>query len=142
MGGHVDHNQGSDGVEGRPDFMGLPRRIPWDRANLGSRQETDLFDTAAISGLTAGEMLWHAVSLDPDVIAAADFSRVGDLGGPLKFALHAQEFALHGADYALRGYVGERFVIDRLIADGHHLALAPLSNTPGLDLIVDVCRCR
>lgn len=82
-------------------------------------------------------MLWHAAAIDRNVLMAADFSRSADLGDPLAFAAAAGNFAVEGAGYSLRGYTAERFVMDRLIADGHDVALAQASNTPGLDLLVD-----
>jgi hypothetical protein len=110
---------------------------PWDRHALRPGQNGYLVEASAISALTAGEMLWHAVAINPDVIKAADFSRAADLGDPIAFAAHAQEFLVRGADYSLRGYVAERLVLNRLVADGHHVQLASTSNAPGLDLIVD-----
>jgi hypothetical protein len=110
---------------------------PWDRRALRPGRSGYLAEASAISALTAGEMLWHAVAINPDVIKAADFSRAADLGDPVAFAAHAQEFLIRGADYSLRGYVAERLVMDRLVADGHHVQLASESNTPGLDLVVD-----
>ncbi|PCH75202.1 MAG: hypothetical protein COC12_01620 [Rhodobacteraceae bacterium] len=105
----------------------------WDR----KRDMSDVTDAGLTAVLTAGEMLWHAMAIDPNVIAAADFSRAADLGDPLSFALEAQNFALRGAGYSLRGYTAERLALDQLVADGHDVALTELSNTPGLDLIVD-----
>lgn len=116
-----------------PECAGPPP-VPWNRKR---RRETDAQDALATGALTAGEMLWHAVAIDPTVISAADFSRATDLGDPFSFAWHAQEFLLRGSDISLRGYVAERLVMDQLVAQGHEVALAPLSNTPGLDLIVD-----
>lgn len=98
---------------------------------------TDVPDAVVALGLTAGEMLWHAAALDPNVMKAADFSRIEDIGDPMAFACAAADFLTVGAGWSLRGYTAERLVMDKLIADGHDVRLAEASNTPGLDLIVD-----
>ncbi|WP_162617620.1 hypothetical protein [Yoonia maritima] len=115
-----------------PPPAGAPP-APWST----KRVSTDVTDASLVVGLTAGEMLWHAVSLDANVMKAADFSRTEDLGDPLAFACRASDFVNAGAGWSLRGYTAERLVMDQLIADGHHVRLADASNTPGLDLIVD-----
>ena len=94
-------------------------------------------DPALIASLTAGKMLWHAISIDENVMKAADFSHAADLSDRLAFATEAQNFALERAGYSLRGYTVERLVLNKLVTDGHAVALAAASNTPGLDLIVD-----
>ncbi|WP_425044640.1 hypothetical protein [Primorskyibacter sp. S87] len=106
---------------------------PWNQ----SPHQLDVAETALVTSLTAGEMLWHAVAIDENVMQAADFSRAADLGDPLSFAAAAQSFVLKGAGYSLKGYAAERLVLDALVADGHDVELAEASNTPGLDLIVD-----
>jgi hypothetical protein len=98
---------------------------------------SDALDAATVGALTAGEMLWQAVAIDENVLKSADFSRAADLDNPIAFALNAHSFLAPGAAYSLRGYVAERLVMNQLIADGHDVALAEASNTPGLDLIVN-----
>jgi len=107
------------------------------KGSIFSDGQRDVLDGATIAFLTAGDILWHAAALDPNILKAADFSRSADLGDPLSFAASAQGFAVDGAHYNLRGYTAEVLVMDQLIADGHDVRLAPASNTPGLDLIVD-----
>ncbi len=106
---------------------------PWS----SKKMITDFPDAVVTLGLTAGEMLWHAAALDPNVMEAADFSRSEDIGDPMAFACNAADFITAGAGWSLRGYTAERLVMDKLIADGHNVRLAEASNTPGLDLIVD-----
>lgn len=106
---------------------------PWS----SKKMSTDIPDAIAAMSLTAGEMLWHAAALDPDVMAAADFSRSEDLGDPITFAYSAADFLSPGAGWSLRGYTAERLVMDKLIAEGHDVRLAETSNAPGLDLMVD-----
>lgn len=117
-----------------------PPPLPWNiipQNTTQSARQRDLLDGATITALTAGDMLWHAAALDQNILKAADFSRSADLGDPISFAASAQGFAVDGAHYSLRGYTAELLVMDQLIADGHDVRLAPESNTPGLDLIVD-----
>lgn len=106
---------------------------PWS----SKKMTTDFPDAIIALGLTAGEMLWHAAALDPNVMKAADFSRSEDIGDPMAFAYNAADFMTAGAGWSLRGYTAERLVMDKLIADGHDVRFAEVSNTPGLDLIVD-----
>ncbi|MDK3073554.1 hypothetical protein QO034_10560 [Sedimentitalea sp. JM2-8] len=106
---------------------------PWSSKKVTS----DFPDALAVLSLTAGEMLWHAAAIDPNVMKAADFSRSEDIGDPMAFACNAGDFLTFGAGWSLRGYTAERLVMDKLIADGHDVQLAEASNTPGLDLMVD-----
>ncbi|MBS8226881.1 hypothetical protein [Vannielia litorea] len=106
---------------------------PWSSKKI----TTDFPDAVVALGLTAGEMLWHAAALDPNVVEAAGFSRSEDIGDPMAFACNAADYMTAGAGLSLRGYTAERLVMDKLIADGHDVRLAEASNTPGLDLIVD-----
>lgn len=106
---------------------------PWS----SKKMSTDCSDAITTLGLTAGEMLWHLVALDPNVMKAADFSRTEEIGDPISFAYRAIDFLSPSAGWSLRGYTAERLVMDKLIADGHVVQLAEASNTPGLDLIVD-----
>ena len=114
-----------------------PPPAPWTLRTRRAHRGDDRSDAAAIAGVSAAEMLWHAAAIDPNVIAGADFHRAAEMGDPLNFALHAQAFAVPGADVQLRGYVAERLVLDRLVADGHDVTLAATSDMPGFDLIVD-----
>lgn len=116
-----------------------PGREPsqWGVAPEFTRQNVNLEDTTAVIGLTAAEMLYHAVSIDPQVLAAADFWRTADISNQLEFATHAMEFAVRGADIALRGFTAEQLVLGNLVAQGHHVTLPDSSSNPGFDLIVN-----
>ncbi|CRL10120.1 hypothetical protein NIT7321_00963 [Phaeobacter italicus] len=125
------------GITGRlagslPAPAGRPPE-PWS----SKKMTTDFPDATVALGLTAGEMLWHAAALDPNVMKAADFSRTEDIGDPMSFAFNVADCMTAGAGWSLRGYTAERLVMDKFIADGHDVRLAEASNTPGLDLIVD-----
>lgn len=119
-----------------PDDLPSPAGSPPPPWNVRPRDGA-FADAAIVFSLTAGEMLWHAVAIDENVLQAADFSRAADLSDPLSFAAEANGFLLEAAGYSLRGYVAERLVLDALVANGHDVVLAEASNTPGLDLIVD-----
>ncbi len=114
-----------------------PPPEPWHESRLPKATKADFTDALLAGTLTAGEMYWHAAAMNPDVIDAADFCRIDDLGDPVSFAANAQMFVSEAAGYSLRGYTAERLVMDRLVVDGHAVSLAPDSNTAGLDLIVD-----
>jgi hypothetical protein len=94
-------------------------------------------DTAAVASLTIGDMMFHAIAVDPAVLAAADFSRTLDLSTPLDLAAHISAFASKGAFVSLRGFSAEQIVRARLLEDGHSVALPESSTMKGFDLIVD-----
>jgi hypothetical protein len=72
---------------------------PW----ASKKMTSDFPDAVLALGLTAGEMLWHAAAIDPNVMKAADFSRAEDIGDPMAFALNAAEFMTAGAGWSLGG---------------------------------------
>lgn len=96
-------------------------------------------ETASVSVLTAGDMLFHAIAIDPAVLRAADFSRNLDLGGPFDLAAHASAFASEGSQTSLRGYTAEQVVLALLADEGRSVELAATSTTAGFDLLVDGC---
>lgn len=110
---------------------------PWNQRALSPDMKLDLSEAATAATLTAAEIYWHAAAIDPNVIVAADFSRSANLGDPLSFAWSAHDFASAGAGYSLRGYTAERLVRDHFVALGHAVTMDPLSNTAGLDLMLD-----
>ena len=110
---------------------------PWNQCAMSPDMKLDLSEVAAVATITAAEIYWHAAAIDPNVIVAADFSRIANLGDPLSFAWSAHDFASDGAGYSLRGYTAERLVRDHFVALGHSVTMDPLSNTAGLDLMLD-----
>ena len=120
------------------DIPRTPTGAPglWGVPIIGSG-DTRAQDAALVGGLTAGDMLYHAAAVDPSVLAAADFSRVGDFDTPLDLAAHLSDFALQGARISLRGYSAEQLVMAQLIEQGHDVTLAEGPTTAGHDLIVD-----
>jgi len=118
---------------------GSPDR--WER--LLHKDDEALPDMAAMGALTLGELLYNIHALDPDVLKAADFSRVEDLSDPTMFAAFAHKIdALAennhlGAISNLKGYVAEQVVASQLIQQGHVVTFPETSNEAGWDLDVD-----
>jgi hypothetical protein len=96
-----------------------------------------------VGGLTAGDILFDAVAIDPTVLRAADFSRSDDISDIFDFGIFAERIGSMAAESAagagnnLRGYVAEQIVAARLVEQGHVVTLASTSNNPGFDLVVD-----
>lgn len=112
-------------------------------AGVLSKSRGDALEMAALTALSAGDMLYNAVSIDPIVLAAADFSRSEDLGDIFKFGVFAErvgsmsEVEAAGAGNNLRGYVSEQLVAARLSEVGHVVSFPETSNNAGFDLFVD-----
>ncbi|MFC2993191.1 hypothetical protein [Halomonas tibetensis] len=98
---------------------------------------------AAMATLTVGDVLYSVAAVDPTVIAAADFSRVEDIGAGLSFAELAEQIragsdsTVLGGISQLKGYVAEKAVAAQLAAAGHTVSFPEVSNEPGWDLLVD-----
>lgn len=108
-----------------------------------SRSRGDAVEMVAVAGLSAGDMLYNAVSIDPMVLAAADFSRSEDIGDIFQFGAFAERIgsmtsvAAAGAGNNLRGYVSEQLVAARLAEVGYVVSFPATSNNAGFDLLVD-----
>lgn len=108
-----------------------------------SRDRGDAIEVATVAGLTAGDMIYNAVSIDPMVLDAADFSRSEDIADVFQFGAFAERIgsmavaAEAGAGNNLRGYVSEQLVAARLVEGGHVVTFPDTSNNPGFDLLVD-----
>ncbi|MEB2848111.1 hypothetical protein [Endobacterium cereale] len=108
-----------------------------------SKHRGDAAEVAAVAGLTAGDILYNAVSIDPMVLEAADFSRSEDIGDIFQFGAFAERIgsmtsaAAAGAGNNLRGYVSEQLVAARLTEVGHVVSFPETANNAGFDLLVD-----
>ncbi|MDR9759429.1 hypothetical protein RJJ37_07250 [Rhizobium redzepovicii] len=108
-----------------------------------SRSRGDAAEVVAVTSLTAGDMIYNAVSIDPMVLDAADFSRSEDIDDIFQFGAFAEKIgsmaaaASAGAGNNLRGYVSEQLVAARLAESGHVVTFPDTSNNPGFDLLVD-----
>ena len=123
------------GLPGQPEVDG------WARVMCeGDGAHSDM---AAMSALTLGELLYHLHVLNPQVLQAADFSRIPDLSDPLEFAAFAHAVASLGAEAQLgaisnlKGYVAEQVVASQLVQQGHIVEFPATANEPGWDLMVD-----
>jgi hypothetical protein len=100
-------------------------------------------EAVALAGLTIGDIVYSAASIDPNVIMAADFSRKEDLLGIFKFGAFANRVSDYsdarftGLENDLRGYIAESMVATRLIEQGYQVDRPEISNQPGFDLYVD-----
>jgi hypothetical protein len=107
------------------------------------RGTKDAVEVAAVAGITAGDILYNAVSIDPTVLNAANFSRSADIGDIFQFGAFAggigamASTAAAGAGNNLRGYVAEQIVAVRLVDNGHVVTFPDTANNPGFDLLVD-----
>jgi hypothetical protein len=123
------------GLPGQPEADGWARVM---REGDGAHS-----DMAAMSALTLGELLYHLHVLNPQVLQAADFSRMPDLSDPLEFAAFAHAVASLGAEAQLgaisnlKGYVAEQVVASQLVQQGHIVEFPATANEPGWDLMVD-----
>lgn len=123
------------GLPGQPEADGWARVM---REGDGAHS-----DMAAMSALTLGELLYHLHVLNPQVLQAADFSRIPDLSDPLEFAAFAHAVASLGAEAQLgaisnlKGYVAEQVVASQLVQQGHIVEFPATANEPGWDLMVD-----
>ncbi|NTF17629.1 hypothetical protein G6L37_04400 [Agrobacterium rubi] len=108
-----------------------------------SRSRGDLLETSAVGAMTAADMIYNVVLIDPTVLKAADFARSDDISDIFTFGAFADRLAQmtqrsqDGAENGLRGYVAEQIVAARLVESGHIVSLPPTSNNPGFDVIVD-----
>ena len=106
-----------------------------------SQQETQ--NAVALTAMTLGDVFYSAASIDPTVIAAADFSRIVEVDGPLAFSRLSEELlngtsgAVTGGISQLKGYVAERAIAGQLSAAGHTVSFPDASNSPGWDIMVD-----
>jgi hypothetical protein len=100
---------------------------------------------AAADGAVAGAALIHAaLSIDPHVVNAIEFSTAGHLRGvaDLDKYVHDHFFVapIHSADgwfERLTGYVAEQKAAAYLESTGHHIEFAPVPNQPVWDMLVD-----
>ena len=95
----------------------------------------------SVAGVSLLDAVYNALVIDPEVIAAADFSRKESIRDIFEFSGFAaqtramDEAAREGSEAALRGYTAEMYVASRL--SGHQVSLPENPNNPGVDLIVD-----
>ena len=115
----------------------------WERQNLDR-------DSVAIGTASIADLVYSLAAIDPEVVAAADFSRSDAIDDPFDFAVHLfnkldggwseRKEALMPAqgDIAqLKGFTMEQLAATKLVDDGHVVEMPVVPNQPGWDLIVD-----
>ena len=118
----------------RRNFLGL--------TSAATRQQ-ETQNALALTAMTLGDVFYSAAAIDPMVIAAADFSRLAEIDGPLAFSRLAEELlngtsgAVSGGINQLKGYVAERAIAGQLSAAGHTVSFPDASNSPGWDIMLD-----
>ncbi|TGD72177.1 hypothetical protein E4634_16040 [Mangrovimicrobium sediminis] len=93
-------------------------------------------NAVAMGVMTVGDMLYGLAQISPEAIAAANFSYLADIDGPLDFALLAAGMG-EGAATRLKGYMAEQVVAAKLQASGHVVSMPDSASEPGWDLLVD-----
>lgn len=116
---------------------------PLDHRQSGTSAQ-DLAEYGAYGAVTAAAITWSLASIDPDIVAAADFASDTAIHTGFDYAqyIHAHmdgfsQAAQEGFLARLQGYVGERFVADILVDQGHTVTQAATANQPIWDLLVD-----
>ncbi len=100
-------------------------------------------NAVALSAITVGDVLYSYASIEPAVLAAADFSYLADIDSHFSFAtlasamLEMSPTSALGAAARLKGYVAEQLVATELSALGHVVSFPDAANEPGWDLLVD-----
>jgi hypothetical protein len=100
-------------------------------------------NASILAALTLGDIAYSAAAIRPEVIAAADFSRLENLGDPVAFAEAAKKIVelapegFAGAMNNLKGYVAEQLVAAELVAQGHDVEFPETANQEGWDILVD-----
>ncbi|MBP2315562.1 hypothetical protein [Azospirillum soli] len=95
------------------------------------------------NALTAGDLLYDLLRIDPSVIDAVGFARTNGADDLAKFLIEAQrvhamaEASADGVLSNLQGYVAERMVAHRLLAMGADVEFPETANFPGADLFVN-----
>lgn len=117
-----------------PPAVAVPPGVWANPVNIRTTADADLL---AAGTLTLGDMLYHALAIDPKVLAAANFSRTLEIGDPIDFAANIGALLTEGARTSLRGYTAEQIVLARFVDQGHAVELPVASNTPGYDLLID-----
>lgn len=123
-----------------PSIDQIDRDESLSRILYGESRDT-IYEAMAVAGLNTADILFNAVSIDPLVLKAADFSRIEDLDGIFKFGAFANqiramsELKQEYIERNLIGYVAEMVVSTRL--QQYDVSFPDTSNNPGFDLLVD-----
>lgn len=97
----------------------------------------------AANTLTAADLLYDLIRIDPSVIDAVGFARANGADDMAKFLIEAQRAhamahaSADGVVSNLQGYVAERMVAHRLLTMGADVEFPQTANFPGADLFVN-----
>lgn len=97
----------------------------------------------AANTLTATDLLYDLIRIDPSVIDAVGFARTNGADDMAKFLIEAQrvhamaDASAGGVISNLQGYVAERMVAHRLLTMGADVEFPQTANFPGADLFVN-----
>ncbi|MDE0039088.1 MAG: hypothetical protein OXU77_16285 [Gammaproteobacteria bacterium] len=103
-------------------------------------------DSVGVAAVSVGDLLYSLAAIDPDVVAAADFSSSGEVDDSFDFAVNLLgqmddqwrgRESLDGLVESQKGYLMEQLAATKLAADGHVVEVPDTANQPGWDLIVD-----
>ena len=111
----------------------------WERADINR-------DSVGIASLSVGDLIYSLATIDPHVVAAADFSSSDEITDSIDFAANllgriddqwSGRGSLEGLVDSQKGYLMEQLAATKLAADGHVVELPDAPNQPGWDMIVD-----
>lgn len=97
---------------------------PWNQINISPDIKLDLSEAAAAATLSAAEIYWDAVAIDPNVIVAADFTQCQPRRPRCPSPGRRMISFPIGAGYSFRGYTAKRLVRDHFVALGHSATMA------------------
>ena len=116
----------------------------WERTNLDR-------DSVAIGAASIGDVIYSLAAIDPQVVAAADFSSSATIENSFDFATELLKkaqpswserpgidlAAREGDNARLKGFTMEQLAATKLVDEGHVVELPDTPNEPGWDLLVD-----
>ena len=111
----------------------------WERTGINR-------DSVGVAAVSVGDLLYSLAAIDPDVVAAADFSSSGEIEDSFDFAVNllgrmddqwGGRESFDGLVESQKGYLMEQLAATKLAADGHVVEVPDTPNQPGWDMIVD-----
>jgi hypothetical protein len=100
----------------------------------------DFQQTVTVSGLTASDLIYNLMLINPKAVEGMDFARTEGLSNLFNLSEFAKTIDLDtnmGNIAQLQGYVAERMVAADLLSRGHDVEFPTASNQKGFDLLVD-----
>lgn len=146
----ADHSEALDPerLRGLPILEALQVPIDPGCAPRTAIERVFSWEARAYGALTFGDLLYDWMRIEPHVLEAIDFVRVGDLADIFTFARHADgiQALSHASHFGnvtqLQGYVAERVAAGMLRAQGAEVEIPASASQPGYDLIVNGQPCQ